>query len=226
MRIYMNWAEALSEIKRDLAEMGIKIHPQTYQDKNVAKDPNFDTLEIQNYAYAVLHPSSGGLKPTQPWADAEFDERITIPPVNPGRAWKLRENIWVEFMCDDGKFAYAYSERFARYNQVHRIIERIKLDPDSRQCYLAVYDPSDIQYMGGVSRVPCTLGYQIQIREGKLNLTYLQRSADFITHFQNDTYLAVKMQKHLAEETGYPVGRFTHFVLSLHMFRKDAAGVF
>jgi thymidylate synthase len=226
MRIYLNFPEAMGEIKRDLAEMGIKIHPMTYQDKDVSKDPNFDTLELQNYVYTVVHPDTTGLKPTQPWADAEFDERIGHLPVNPGTAWKLREEVWREFLCENGCFAYSYSERFSNFEQIARIIHRIKVDPDSRQLFLAVYDPHDIVNMGGVSRVPCTLGYQIQIREGLLHLTYLQRSADFVTHFANDVYLAVKMQEYLSKHSGYPVGRFTHVVLSLHMFRKDAAGVF
>lgn len=226
MRIFRRFPEALGEIKRDIAEMGIKIHPLTYQDKDVAKDPNFDTLELQNYAYTVTQPVPGELKPTLPWADEEFKERITTPPVNPGEAWKLRKEVWTEFLCDDGKFAYCYPERFASFNQIPRILERIKVDPDSRQLFLAVYNPSDIKNMGGISRVPCTIGYQVQIREDLLHLTYIQRSADFITHFNNDVYLAARMQQYLAEKSGYKVGRYTHFIMSLHMFRRDAKGVF
>lgn len=227
MRIYTDFKkEALGEIKRDLVEMGVKIHPKSYQDKIVENDPAFDTLECQNYVYTVVNPKPEDLTPTQPWADAEFKERITLPPVNPGTAWELRKEIWTEFMCADGKFGYNYPERFARYDQIKRIIERIKEDPDSRQLFLAVYDPSDIQHMGGVSRVPCTIGYQIQIRNNLLHLTYIQRSCDFATHFNNDVYLAVKMQKYLSEQTGYKVGRFTHFIMSLHLFKKDGKGVF
>ena len=227
MRIYTDFKkEALGEIKRDLVEMGVTTHPKTYQDKIVEKNPDFDTLELQNYIYTVTHPCPEDLTPTQPWAQAEFEERVAGTAVNPGEAWKLRKEVWVEFMCADGKFAYNYPERFAKYGQIRRIIERIKEDPDSRQLFLAVYDPSDIQNMGGVSRVPCTIGYQIAIRSNHLHLTYIQRSCDFATHFNNDVYLAVMMQKYLAEKTGYPVGRFTHFIMSLHLFKKDGKGVF
>jgi thymidylate synthase len=227
MRIYVDFKkEALGEIKRDLVEMGIKIHPKSYQDKIVEHDPAFDTLEIQNYTYTVINPRTEDLTPTQPWADAEFRERITRPPVNPGEAWELRKEVWTEFRCADGKFGYNYPERFAQYDQIERIIKRIKVDPDSRQLFLAVYQPSDIQYMGGVSRIPCTIGYQIQIRSGLLHLTYIQRSCDFATHYNNDVYLAVMMQRYIAEKTGYRVGRFTHFVMSLHLFKKDGKGVF
>lgn len=229
MRIYIGFREALSEIKRDLSEMGIRVHPHTYQDKFVADNPDFATLELQNYGYTVTRPKSADLTPTQPWADEEWKERVSGmngAPVNPGTAWKLREEVWCEFLQSDGTFAYSYGDRFSRREQIKLIINRIKEDPDSRQLFISVYDPSDILKMGGISRIPCSLGYIIQIRKGKLNFTYLQRSVDFVTHFQNDVYLAVKMQEYLSEYTHYPPGNFTHFVNSLHMFKKDAQGVF
>ena len=46
MRIYEDFNTALDEIKRDLAEMGITIHPQTMQDKYVADD---EIIPPQNY---------------------------------------------------------------------------------------------------------------------------------------------------------------------------------
>lgn len=33
MRFYSNFGEAMSEIRRDLAEMGVLIRPKTYQDQ-------------------------------------------------------------------------------------------------------------------------------------------------------------------------------------------------
>jgi len=65
MRIYQSFKEALPEIKRDLAEMGIKVHPKTYQDKNVERDLNFATLELQNYIYTVVQPNMSGTNAEQ-----------------------------------------------------------------------------------------------------------------------------------------------------------------
>lgn len=231
MRIYQNYREGLNEIKRDLAEMGIRIHPQTYQDKVVANDPNFDAFELQNYVYMVTDPKLTDLEPSQPWADEEFKERITRPPVNPGEAWKLRADVWTQFLINGGQdgapvFAYTYGERLTRFLQVERIINRLKIDPDSRQAFLAIWDASDTAFLGGISRVPCTLGYYFQIRQGQLNMTYLQRSADFATHFVNDTYLATKLLYYMADRIGVKPGHYTHWIGSLHIFKKDVAGVF
>lgn len=226
MRLYTEFDEAISEITRDLAEMGVRVHPKTYQDKNVENDPGFETQELRNYLYSILIPDSKKLKPTQPWADLEFDERISPNPLNPGEAWKERPDIWSDFLQSDGKFAYTYGERINNYKQIELIVKRIKEDPDSRQLYLSIYTTEDITKMGGISRVPCSLGYYFQVRENHLDMTYLQRSADFVTHFHNDVYLAVKLLEHISKETGYPVGSFTHWIGSLHVFYKDIKSVF
>lgn len=224
MRIYKNFTEALGEIKRDLAEMGILVHTQTMQDKVIADNPEFETLEVQNYLYTVTNVDISHLNPTQPWADNEFKERVSRINFNPGVAWMDRKEVWDEFLEEDGKFSYTYPVRMSE--QIDPIIEELKAHPDSRQLFLSVWNPSiDINRLGR-RRVPCTLGYYFQKRDGRLNITYLQRSADFITHFQNDLYLAVKLMEYIAHEAECEPGMFTHWVGSLHMYRKDAKGVF
>ena len=229
MRIYKNFEEALSEIKRDVAEMGIKVHSKTYQDKFIGDDPDFESLELQNYIYTVVHTKSGDLEPTQPWADLEWGERlegISGFPLNPGEAWLTREKLWREFLQKNGMFAYTYSDRLSWFDQVQRVIKVIQNDPDSRQLFISVWQVSDIKKLGGISRVPCTLGYLVQCRENAIHLTYLQRSADLVTHFVNDIYLAVKLQEYIADETMYPVGRYSHWLGSLHAFKKDTKDIF
>jgi thymidylate synthase len=225
MRIFSNFDEALKEIKRDLAEMGTEVHPQTMQDKFVGNDDNYRTKELQNYDYTVKDAiqSITALKPTQPWADAEFGERISKTPLNPGVAYTLREDVWDEFL-HDGKFAYTYPERL--YQKIDRIVAELKKNPQSRQLFLNIWEGEDLTKLGGISRVPCSLGYLFQLRGGKLHMTYLMRSCDWATHFQNDVYLAVRMLNHVAHSAGVKPGNFTHFIGSFHIYRKDAEGVF
>ena len=230
MRIYMNFQEALAEIKRDLAEMGIHVHPQTYQDQFVGDNPDFETLELQNYIYVVTRPDGEDLDPTQPWADAEWAERaIGINAkgyINPGAAWELRRDVWEQFLQPNGHFSYTYNERFGLFEQVLRVIDRLKKDPDSRQLFIGMWNASDSTKLGGISRVPCSLGYYVQCRRNALHLTYLQRSADFATHFVNDIYMAYRLQYLIAEATELETGNFTHWIGSLHIFAKDTEEVF
>lgn len=231
MRLYIKADEAFEEIKRDLAEMGIWVRPKTMQDKNIEGNPEYETTELQNYCYTILNAKSSDIpNVTQPWADAEFLERITKPEngkfINPGEAWKLRENVWGEFF-HNGKFGYSYNELIWNNDQFTKIVNRLKEDPDSRQLWISLWDPTrDPDLLGGVSRVPCSLGYGFQVREGKLNMHYVMRSCDFSTHFANDVYLAIKLLEYVAEITGYEVGNFTHTIFSLHVYRKDLKEVF
>lgn len=232
MRIYTEAGEAFEEIKRDLAEMGIWVHPKTMQDKNVEGDPDYETTELQNYCYTILDAKSKDIpNVVQPWADAEFQERITDPAavggfINPGEAWKLRDNIWGEFF-HDGKFGYSYNELIWNNDQFNKVVNRLMEDSDSRQLWISLWDPTrDPDLLGGVSRVPCSLGYAFQVREGKLNMHYVMRSCDFSTHFPNDVYLAIKLLEYVACLTGYEVGSFTHTIFSLHVYRKDLKEVF
>lgn len=240
MRIYINAEEMIGETKRDLAEMGIVVRPATMQDKYVKGNPDYETRELQNYSYCLLEAKSQDIPGViQPWADAEFLERITDPFLrapdgelsephflNPGKAWELRKEVWTEYL-HEGKMAYTYNELIWNNDQVTKIINRLKEDPDSRQLWISLWNPDkDPDFLGGVSRVPCSLGYGLQVRDGKLNLHYVMRSCDFATHFRNDVYLAIKFLEWVAEKTGYPVGSFTHTIFSLHVYNKDVEGVF
>ena len=232
----MDYAEAYEEVKRDLAEMGILVKPKSMQDKIIEGNPEYETMELQNYCYTILDAKSEDVKNCiKNWADAEFEERIFNPYndvfgftqfVNPGKAWELRKDVWTEYM-HDGKMAYTYNERFWNNDQLRKIIDRLKEDHDSRQLWLSVWDPCmDPDNLGGISRVPCSLGYNFQYRDGKLNIHYVMRSCDFNTHFPNDVYLGIKLLEYVAKETGLEVGNFTHTMFSLHVYRKDLKNVF
>lgn len=251
MRIYMNATEAFEEVKRDLAEMGILVKPKTMQDKIIEGNSDYETKELQNYCYTILDVKSKEVPNViQPWADEEFKERVTDPFknyrdsngkvdfthmekedyknlfINPGKAYKLREEVWNEYL-HEGKLAYSYNELLWNNDQLTKIINRLKEDSDSRQLWISLWNPEkDPNFLGGISRVPCSLGYGLQVREGKLNLHYVMRSCDFSTHFANDVYLAIKFLEWVAKKTGYPVGNFTHTIFSLHVYKKDLNNVF
>lgn len=242
MRIYINAEEMIEETKRDLAEMGIVVRPATMQDKYVRGNPDYETRELQNYSYCLLDAKSQDIPGViQPWADAEFEERVTDPffsvrtemgnldePcfINPGKAWELRPEVWTEYL-HEGKMAYTYNELLWKNDQLTKIMGALINDPDSRQLWVSLWNPvKDPDFLGGISRVPCSLGYAFQVRDGKLNMHYVMRSCDFATHFRNDVYLAIKLLEWVAEKTHYPVGSFTHTIFSLHVYNKDVEGVF
>ena len=260
-RIFMNFGEAVDEIRRDLKEMGVEVRPKSYQNKNIEGNPDYYTQELTNYSYTVLNPveSLNQLKNTEPWCNLEADERFSGNRINPGEAYKTREEVWNEFLVN-GKFDYSYPQRFNplvneegyegytsdntnplpedieihvnEIDAIQEIADELAKNPDSRQCFIPIFAPDDLINLGGRKRIPCSLGYTLQIREGQLNITYMMRSSDFATHFQNDVWLAVKLaievRRRIEEINGikYPIGEFTHFINSLHIYAKDVKNVF
>lgn len=257
MRIYNTLLSAFREVERDLWEMGIKVHPQTMQNKQIAQDDDFMTKEVRGYGFKlsnfVLNEQSIGeairyvvrdvydsfLKIDHIFAyiEAEFLDRVSGVPMNPGNSYDKRPEVWGDFLVDD-QFHYTYSERIAP--QLNRILMELRDRPSTRQAIINVHSnikPSitldnytntrivsasaDMYWMGGVGRIPCSMYYQFMIREGKLDMIYTMRSCDYITHFSIDVVLALKIQAWFAEKLGIEVGSFTYFTGSLHAYHKD-----
>ncbi len=227
MRIYKTFPDALNEIKRDIAELGTRVHPETMQDKYIADDVDYETMEYLNMIYTVTQPSLEDLVPhvkTLEWCEAEFQERLAGLFPGQGDAWKLRPEVWEEFATSANGLGYTYGERYAE--SLLPIIKELDQRPNTRQAFLSVWDPTlDSNRLGHI-RVPCSLGYWFARRNGRLNITYLQRSGDYFTHLANDMYLTHKLQRYVADMVGVDVGIFTHWVGSVHVYQKDVADVF
>jgi thymidylate synthase len=244
MRIFANTMEMYNEVRRDIHELGVLVHPQTMQDKDVQNNADYQTLELSPYGFTIVDGSDAkglldGLNLSSTWMEAEFAERISSDAHNPGHAWEIRKEVWKQFM-HHGRFAYTYSERMNRFvdgdgettsesnGALAKIFHELHDRPDTRQAVLPIFNgDSDLPNLGGKARVPCSLHYQFMRRNDALQMIYVMRSSDFLTHFPFDIALAVRLQKYMAKLLVMPVGHFTFFTGSLHMYKKDSdPGVF
>lgn len=231
MRFYTDFAEAHNEIRRDLAELGVKVQPETMQDIYVADRPEFETTELQNYAYTVENPEYALIENAHwDWVKAEWEDRL-VGSLNPGHAWKERPEVWEKFIEGRGrgdkrweKFSYTYSERMGG-DHIEKVVDELRIHPNSRQLWLPVWYPND-ENRRGDRRVPCSLGYWFVNRGGALHVTYIMRSCDFATHWPNDIALASLLLHHVAQRAELKVGQFTQFIGSFHVYQKDVADVF
>lgn len=241
MRIYKSCLEALKEVERDLAEMGIEYQSYSVQDKVVVDNDNYRTKEITHYGYTITDPlvelyemvRYKKEKRYADWVQTEALERTSKHPVsnsrNPGDAWQLYPDLWKEFI-HDGHFSYTYMERWRE--QLPYVIDELERHPTSRQVMITMYDRhQDMMHWGGSMRVPCSMTYNFLIREGKLIMCYTQRSCDFYQFFQADMFCSIWLMKHVVEElnrrgVAVHVGKFTHFISSLHAFKKDLKEIF
>lgn len=232
MRLYSSFDEAFNEIKRDLAELSVEVRLETMQDKYIEGDPDYYTKELTNYMFQVLKPEYLEVPNINvDWVKQEWLDRVA-GDLNPGLAWKVREDLWKQFIESQKtanglvkKFSYTYSERMGGQH-IDKIVAELKERPHSRQLFLPVWSRTTDEDRRGDRRVPCSLGYWFVQREGRLHITYLMRSADFITHFPNDVCLATMLLHHVAQQSNLEVGTYTHWIGSLHAYAKDLEGVF
>lgn len=241
MRIYSNARELMSEMGRDLWEMGMEVKPKTYQNKVIEGNEDFITKEefCKQYCLTAL-PDPDFLfifTKAQDWAKVELEERLSGIQHNPGRAWELRKDMWEEFLVDDPfkglRFDYTYPQRLGNKvrsleNNGHimvpvlqAVIQLLKQDPDTRKAVLPIFTDTDCNHYDGGARIPCSMYYGFFIREGKLNITYHQRSSDFVGHFGDDVYLAWKTMEYVASQVGVEVGHLIHTIDSLHCYKRD-----
>jgi thymidylate synthase len=226
MRIFENCYTLISEIQRDVYEMGHIVWPKSMQNKDVSGNESFQTKEIINYSYCLESMDKSAYLFIHDvrsinWVEEEFLERINTNHINPGKAWELRKDLWEQFLNDGNAFDYTYNERLQKNYTIDKVVDEIIKNQDSRQLVMAIWHPTDILWIGGKKRIPCSIYYQILVRNGKVNIIYNQRSADIITHFGNDVYLAWKMMEYIAKRTGLENGFLYHNIASLHCYQKD-----
>jgi len=104
----------------------------------------------------------------------------------------------------------------------------LKKEPHTRQAYLPIWFPEDTGVVHG-GRVPCSLGYYFIMRRGYLHLNYYIRSCDFLRHFKDDIYMAVRLAQELLNQLRYldnswddvELGTFNMYIGSLHIFLQE-----
>jgi len=223
-RIFAGCLEAQKEIERDLFEMGVEVQPFSMQDKIVVDDKSYLTKELQGYSYCILDFDDRDKLPGLPleYCKIELLDRVSNKAIeNPGHSWQYRKEVWNEFVNKDGKMAYTYHERI--FPQLAKIINELIKHPNTRQAIINIHSnlSHDLNSLGGQSRVPCSMYYQFLYRNGALDIYYVMRSCDFITHWPADVWLAIGLLKYVLHCTDLPVGKFFHYIGSLHVYKKD-----
>jgi thymidylate synthase len=202
---------------------------------------------------------SDQVKPNLPWADRHFlEERVSGDPINPGETWKIWPYAQSanSHRKEGEQYHHSYAERYwpkaagttpdgrlesdhikphrgirYDYGDLDDLVTILSREPTTRQAYLPVWFPEDLQAAKEEKRVPCSLGYHFIMRRGKLHVNYYLRSCDFVRHWADDVYLTVRLllwvldQCRLAHpEMGWDEvrpGCLTMHISSLHCFQSD-----
>lgn len=123
----------------------------------------------------------------------------------------------------DGTIRGAYGPRLfsaAWNNQFESVAALLRRKPNSRQAVIQLFDNSDLT--GTYKDIPCTCALQFMVREEKLNLTVTMRSNDAYKGLPHDVFSFTMLQEIMATMLGRPLGEYTHFAASLHLYEEQA----
>ena len=251
MKIYANFTEAQRLLEEEFRQRAYLVHTDKWQAVDVSHKPEMAMRELFSISFTVptnqiedIMHWKADIMPNLPFADMHFQERVGGVGTNPGEAWK----IWPWGNSADahrnkrGLFTHTYQERFwpnsledheARpegirfmYGDYDHLISHLRMDPLSRQAYLPIWYPEDGACVG---RKPCTLGYHFLCRFNFLHITYFIRSCDFVRHWRDDCYLAIRLLLETLARlraldnrwVSVRPGFYVMHITSLHMFVND-----
>jgi len=140
----------------------------------------------------------------------------------------LKDNnvkIWDEWADENGNLGPVYGSQWRSWptpdgrniDQISKIIETIKNNPDSRRIIVSAWNVADIDQM---ALPPCHAFFQFYVADGKLSCQLYQRSADIFlgVPFNIASYALLTMM--VAQVCGLQYGDFIHTLGDAHLYNN------
>ncbi len=140
----------------------------------------------------------------------------------------LKENgvsIWDEWADENGDLGPVYGAQWRSWptadgghiDQIARLIEGIKTNPNSRRHIVSAWNPAE---MDDMALPPCHCLFQFYVSDGRLSCQLYQRSGDIFLGipFNIASYALLTMM--VAQVTGLKAGEFVHTFGDAHLYRN------
>lgn len=144
--------------------------------------------------------------------------------------------IWDEWADDDGELGPVYGKqwrnwtstsvtnigmgtmyRTERIDQIQRVVDDIKINPDSRRLIVSAWNPVDVPKM---ALPPCHMLFQFYVRNGKLSCHLYQRSADMFLGVPFNIASYALLTHMVAANTGLEVGELVITMGDCHIYKN------
>jgi len=186
-----------------------------------------DTKALFNVGFTLENPSQKNINVLNPdrkfnleYAEAEWQWYLSGDP----SIDKLGEingsipPIWEKMADSDRKVRSNYGWQWEREHQLDKVIQMLKVYPDTRQAVLSIYDGKEISTYS--KDTPCTYAVQFTVLDSKLHMAVLMRSNDLWFGFCNDQYCFASLQELVAERLSMELGAYYHFAHNLHLYNN------
>jgi len=138
----------------------------------------------------------------------------------------LKENkvsIWDEWADENGELGPVYGKQWRSWeaadgrqiDQITRVIEEIKKNPDSRRLLVVAFNPGEIEKM---ALPPCHAFFQFYVANGKLSCQLYQRSADIFLGVPFNIASYALLTHMVAQVCDLVPGEFVHTLGDAHLY--------
>ena len=132
-------------------------------------------------------------------------------------------SIWDEWADSEGNLGRVYGAQWSDWrapdgrsiNQIDRVIDQVKQNPDSRRHIVTAWNPGELEQM---ALPPCHALFQFFVHAGELSCQLYQRSADLFlgVPFNIASYALLTLM--VAQVCGLKPGAFVHTFGDLHLY--------
>lgn len=128
-----------------------------------------------------------------------------------------------QFSSDFGDLGPVYGKQWRSWpaengetiDQLKKVIEMIKTNPDSRRLIVSAWNPAEVDDM---ALPPCHTLFQFYVADGKLSCQLYQRSADVFLGVPFNIASYALLTHLIAHECGLGVGEFVHSFGDTHIY--------
>lgn len=170
------------------------------------ESPDYEGPDMTNFGLRALE-------------DEEFNE-VYQEEMNKFRLRVLEDDDFAE---KHGSLGNVYGAQWRSWpstkggviDQIEKVIDQIKNNPDSRRHIVSAWNPDEIEDM---ALPPCHTLFQFYVADGKLSCQLYQRSADVFLGVPFNIASYALLTHLVAHETGLEVGEFVHTLGDAHLY--------
>ena len=107
-------------------------------------------------------------------------------------------------------------------NQIKEVINLIKTNPNSRRMVVTAWNPS---VLDEIALPSCHAFFIFNITGDKLNCHLTQRSGDIALGIPFNLACYATLTQMIAQETGYKLGEFSHYINDAHIYVNHIDGL-
>lgn len=142
----------------------------------------------------------------------------------------LQENnvhIWDEWADEKGELGPVYGVQWRSWpaptpedpertiDQITKVIDLIKMNPDSRRMIVSAWNPAEVDEM---ALPPCHSLFQFYVADGRLSCQLYQRSADMFLGVPFNIASYALLTEMIAQQTGLELGEFVWTGGDCHLY--------